>query len=202
MAEQVESKHWIGGEWVRSGTQKNSINPANGKTIGTFHDGGSAEAQAAITAARQAFREGPWRHDPMLRSTALSHLADAYQARLKEVIDTLCLENGKTRYEATFEAQFIIRGLRFAAGLATQAFGRVMDATPGHLLAPAGGRRRPDHPLELARVPHDPGAGAGTCRRLHRRGEDALAGRSEFRIGKRDHRERDGDPQGRGQPLH
>ena len=131
MAEQVESKHWIGGEWVRSGTQKNSINPANGKTIGTFHDGGSAEAQAAIDAAKQAFRESPWRHDPMLRSTALSHLADAYQARLKEVIDTLCLENGKTRYEATFEAQFIIRGLRFAAGLATQAFGRVMDATPG-----------------------------------------------------------------------
>ena len=31
-------------------------------------------------------------NDPMLRATALSHLADVYAARLGEVIDTLCHE--------------------------------------------------------------------------------------------------------------
>ena len=33
--------------------------------------------------------------------------------------------------EATFEAGVIVRGLRFAAGLAIQGFGRVMDSVPG-----------------------------------------------------------------------
>ena len=67
----------------------------------------------------------------MLRATALSHLADAYATRLNDVVDTLCLQNGKLRYEASFEANFIIRGLRFAAGLAVQNFGRVVDPRPG-----------------------------------------------------------------------
>ena len=72
-----------------------------------------------------------WRTDQMMRATALSHLADAYAARLSEVIDALCEENGKTRPEATFEASLIIRAFRFAAGLSIHTFGRVMDATPG-----------------------------------------------------------------------
>ena len=46
-------------------------------------------------------------------------------------MDTLCLENGKLRYEAGFEAHFIIRALRFAAGLALHTFGRVLDPRPG-----------------------------------------------------------------------
>ncbi len=133
MAQQHKAAHWIDGEWVTSGVEKESINPADGKAIGTYSDGGAAEAERAIQAAHTAFRGGTWRLDPMLRTTALSHLADAYAGRLKDVIDTLCMENGKTRYEATFEAQFIIRGLRFAAGLATQTFGRVMDTIPGRM---------------------------------------------------------------------
>ncbi len=38
------------------------------------------------------------------------HMADAYAARLNDVIDTLCLENGKTRPEAAFEADRIVSG--------------------------------------------------------------------------------------------
>ena len=125
------AKHWIGGEWVSTGPERDSINPATGRVIGTYHDGGGEAAQAAIDAAAAAFRRSGWASDPMLRATALSHLADAYAARLGEVVDTLCLENGKLRYEAGFEANFIIRGLRFAAGLAVQNYGRVVDPRPG-----------------------------------------------------------------------
>jgi len=131
MMEQRRARHWIGGEFIDSGVEKQSINPADGKAIGTFTDGGAAVAQAGIDAALKAFKPEAWRCDPMLRTTALSHLADAYAARLQDVIDTLCLENGKTRPEATFEANVIIRGLRFAAGLATHTFGRVLDTIPG-----------------------------------------------------------------------
>ena len=131
LTEQRHVRHWIDGEWVSSSPERQSFDPATGEVIGTFCDADGTVAQAAIQAAAHAFRQGPWRHDPMARATALGHLADAYAARLDDVIDTLCLENGKVRYEATFEARFIIRALRFAAGLAVNSFGRVTDPRPG-----------------------------------------------------------------------
>ena len=131
MPEQRRAKNWIGGAWSGQGVEKPSVNPADGSTFGTYADGGVQTAQAAINAAAAAFAVETWRCDPMLRTAALSHMADAYAARLSEVIDTLCLENGKTRPEATFEASLIIRALRFAAGLATHTFGRAADTIPG-----------------------------------------------------------------------
>jgi betaine-aldehyde dehydrogenase len=124
-------RHWVGGEWVQSGPERESIDPATGQVIGTYCDGGAEVAQLAIDAARAAFRRGGWADDPLARSAALSHLADAFAARLEDVADTLCRENGKMRGEASFEASFIVRCLRFQAGLATQLFGRVMDVRPG-----------------------------------------------------------------------
>jgi betaine-aldehyde dehydrogenase len=125
------AKHWINGEWQAIGRETNSINPADGKQIGSYFDGGGAAAQAAIDAAFAAFHTEDWRRDGMARATALSHLADVFASRLNEVIDTLCLENGKLKAEATYEAAYIPRSLRFAAGLATQIFGRVLDPVPG-----------------------------------------------------------------------
>ncbi len=131
MGMQRNVRHWIGGEWVGDAFEGQSVNPATGEVIGAFAEGGREVAESAIQAARKAFRAEPWPHDPMLRAAALSHMADAYAARLQEVIDTLCLENGKVRGEATFEATFIIRALRYASGLATQSHGRAFDPKPG-----------------------------------------------------------------------
>jgi betaine-aldehyde dehydrogenase len=113
------------------GTVRESISPADGAVIGTYWDGGAPVAQAAIDAAKKSFKQDGWRRDHLARSRALSHLADAYEARRGEVIDTLCMENGKVRAEATMESGVILRGLRFNAGLATQNFGRVMESRPG-----------------------------------------------------------------------
>ncbi len=131
METQRTARNWIGGEWVEAGTKRESTNPANGKCIGTYFDADVAVAQSAIDTALAAFKKEGWRTDQMMRATALSHIADAYAARLGDVIDALCEENGKTRPEATFEASLIIRAYRFAAGLSIHTFGHVMDATPG-----------------------------------------------------------------------
>lgn len=131
METQRTARNWIGGEWVEGGTKRESTNPANGNCIGSYFDADAAVAQSAIDAASAAFKKEGWRTDQMMRATALSHLADAYAARLGEVIDALCEENGKTRPEATFEASLIIRAFRFAAGLSIHTFGRVMDTIPG-----------------------------------------------------------------------
>jgi len=125
------ARHWIGGEFVTSGSQQDTINPATGEVIGSYEDGGAEEAQRAIDAAAKAFKQTSWRWDPYLRATALSRLAEAYEARMGEIVETLCTENGKLRGEAGFEAHFIPRALRFATGLAMHNFGRVTDTRLG-----------------------------------------------------------------------
>ncbi len=53
---------YIGGSWARpaKGGRQAVINPATGETIGNAPVGGKAEAEAAISAAREAFDHGPW----------------------------------------------------------------------------------------------------------------------------------------------
>ncbi|MEU3508256.1 aldehyde dehydrogenase family protein [Streptomyces longwoodensis] len=131
MTEQIAVRHFIGGTRVGSDRTSNSINPATGEVIGTYADADRAVGQAAIDAARSTFLDSDWRLDAMRRSTALSHLADAYAERMDDVIATLCRENGKLRGEAAFEANFIVRALRFASGLALHTFGRVSDTQAG-----------------------------------------------------------------------
>ena len=131
MAEMRKARHLIGGEWRQIGPEKPSINPADGKTIGSYFDGGEEAANAAIDAAFEAFHKETWRGDHIVRATAISHLADAFANRLDELVETLCLENGKLKAEARYEVEHIVRSLRFAAGLATQIFGRVLDPVPG-----------------------------------------------------------------------
>lgn len=126
-----QARHWIGGQWSDSGNRRESLDPATGEAIGHYFDGNADTAQAAIDAARQAFQASPWRDDIHLRAKVLARLADAYEARLPEVIDTLCAENGKVRGEATFEASLIPRAFRFAVGLAMHTFGRVLQTRPG-----------------------------------------------------------------------
>jgi betaine-aldehyde dehydrogenase len=113
------------------GHQTREHQPATGEVIGHYADGNAETAQAAIDAAQTAFETGPWREDPFLRATALCRLADAYEARTGEIIETLAIENGKMKYEAGFEAHFIPRALRFATGLAMHNFGRVAEIRPG-----------------------------------------------------------------------
>jgi betaine-aldehyde dehydrogenase len=124
-------EHWIGGEFDQSGGEGVSLNPATGEQIGTYADGDAATMRAAIDAAEAVFLAGGWAEDHMLRSAALSHLADAFVAARQELIGTLMLENGKLRAEAAREVTHVDRGLRFAAGLAAQPYGRVLDPRPG-----------------------------------------------------------------------
>ncbi len=131
MTGEGRARHWIGGEWLTEGVERRSINPANGKVIGSYWDGGAPAARLAIEAAARSFADDSWRRDHLARSAALSHLADAYESRMPELVDILCLENGKVRGEAQMETGIILRSLRFNAGLATQIFGRVLETQPG-----------------------------------------------------------------------
>ena len=127
----MHARSWINGAWHDSDTPRVSIDPATGAVLGHYHDATLALVAAAIDYAYDCFHTSGWKTDSFLRSTALSHLADAYEANLPEVIDTLSTENGKLVGEAAFEASLVPRALRFAAGLAMHTFGRVTEARPG-----------------------------------------------------------------------
>lgn len=52
------ARHWIDGAWLDSARRGQSFDPASGQPIGTYADGGRAEADAAIAAAVRAFEDG------------------------------------------------------------------------------------------------------------------------------------------------
>jgi betaine-aldehyde dehydrogenase len=131
MSAQLSASHWIGGEWVDSPTRQASINPATGEEIGTYADGGASEALRAIEVARQVFIQGRWRGDRRLRAQVLNEMADRFESRSEDLINILCLENGKIKDEARFEVSMAPSKLRFYAALALSDFGRAMEVSPG-----------------------------------------------------------------------
>ena len=52
----------INGQWVaaRSGATRDILNPADNQVIAKATDSGAADAEDAVTAAREAFDQGPW----------------------------------------------------------------------------------------------------------------------------------------------
>jgi Aldehyde dehydrogenase family len=99
--------HWISGEWVDSEKRMESINPANGETIGTYTEAGQATATRAIAAALKAFRETDWRKNRPLRAKVLNDMADRFEARADDLVEILTLENGKIKPEAQFELSMV-----------------------------------------------------------------------------------------------
>ncbi len=58
------AQHWIDGRWTGSGSVLESISPADGTVVGSFYDGGEAEASAAVDAAAAAFETTEWARTP------------------------------------------------------------------------------------------------------------------------------------------
>jgi betaine-aldehyde dehydrogenase len=123
------AKHWIDGEWVGSDTVSESINPATGEALGSWADGGEAEARAAVAAARRAFDTTPWARDPGLRHRALTEMAERFDAHAEELGVLITKENGKK--EGPLEATFPGVTLRHTAAQALTDTGIAAEVAPG-----------------------------------------------------------------------
>lgn len=139
----LDARHLIDGHWQPSadGRTAASIDPATGETIGTLADGGRAEAQAAIAAARRAFDTTPWPQSPRVRQNVLLQWADRLERRT-DLAALLTRENGKVLREARGEMAGAISEIRYYAGLARHMPGHFMEVEPGAYAAtlrePAG----------------------------------------------------------------
>lgn len=127
------AEHWIGGQWRVSSDNRmsESLNPATGKAIASFCDGGATEAAAAVAAARQALDNSDWAHMPRLREKVLLQFADKIEAKLPELAKLLTAENGKLLAEALGELNASVSELRYYAGLSRNIFGRITELEPG-----------------------------------------------------------------------
>ncbi len=127
------ARHLINGEWVDSGIEAESVNPATGENIGRYVKAGAEEAESAIAVAKDVFRDSDWRFDRQLRARVLNSMADAFEARSEELVELLALENGKIKPEARFEVGLSGPTLRFNAALALTDTGRAAEPVRGRI---------------------------------------------------------------------
>ncbi len=121
---------YVDGEWrlARDGATRDLQNPANGETIATIAEGGAADAEAAIAAARRAFDDGPWGGTSAAeRAALLFKLADAIDANRDELMRIDTLNGGKPLRETEYDAIDAANCFRYYAGLATKPHGQTFD---------------------------------------------------------------------------
>ena len=79
-----EGAHLINGDWVQSTSTFDRVSPSHGTVVSRCAEGGEAETQAAIAAARQAFDAGIWsRISGKERANVLLKVADLIEADRK-----------------------------------------------------------------------------------------------------------------------
>lgn len=92
----TELKHFINGEFVGSASGKTfrNINPATGEQISLVHEGGEAEINQAVQAARAAFTQ--WGAMPQAeRSALLLAVADGVKRRFGDFLQAEVADTGK-----------------------------------------------------------------------------------------------------------
>ncbi|RJF90848.1 aldehyde dehydrogenase family protein [Sphingomonas cavernae] len=124
--------HFIGGEAVSADAPNASINPSNtDEVVAHFPDGGAAEVDQAVQAARKAF-PGWASASPEVRSDLLDKVGATVMARAKELGELLAREEGKTLAEATGEVMRAARIFKYFAGEALRRHGQTLESTrPG-----------------------------------------------------------------------
>ena len=128
-------KMFVGGKWVaaQSGKTFETRDPGEGKVLATVAAGDSAEVDAAVAAAQEAFRKSGWA--TMLandRAVILHRLADLITKRQDILVEIESLDVGKPRGQAAaFDIPHSAQTFRYYADLAVQTRRREPIAVSG-----------------------------------------------------------------------
>ena len=124
--------HYINGERVKADVPHESLNPSDTReVVATFPDGGQAEVDAAVDAARTAFRA--WSNaSPEVRADMLDKVGELILARRNDLGKLLSREEGKTLPEGIGEVTRAGRIFKYFAGEAVRRHGQNLDSVrPG-----------------------------------------------------------------------
>jgi acyl-CoA reductase-like NAD-dependent aldehyde dehydrogenase len=126
------SQNYYGNRWQNgSGHLGFSYDPATWQPVAQYSCATQVDAEEAITAARYAFDNGTWPHQPRLRAEILYEFAERLQARMHEIQPWLVQLNGKLVKEARGEIGAAISELKYYAGLTRNLWGRVAEIDDG-----------------------------------------------------------------------
>lgn len=135
---QRDTRLLIDGEWTaaHAGQTFESVDPSTGQVIARLAQGGAADIDAAVAAARKAF-EGPWRASkPVERQRLLLAMADLIEAHSEELAYLQSLEFGGPISVVCAGMGRPTGLLRFYAGLATAIHGDTIEnSLPGAFLS-------------------------------------------------------------------
>ncbi len=124
-------KLFIGGNWLKASSGKafESLNPATGKSIGSFESASVVDMERAVQAAKKAFPA--WKNVPAPhRGKILLKLARLLEENKERIAKSLTEEMGKALSEARGDVQEAIDIAEYMAGEGRRFFGHT---TPSEL---------------------------------------------------------------------
>ncbi|KAI9690594.1 MAG: hypothetical protein M1820_009989 [Bogoriella megaspora] len=128
---------FINNEWVKSqsGEKITSINPTDESEIASVYAAGPEDVDAAVTAARKAFRAPTWRDMASSERGDLMYKLSALVEKHSETLASIeTWDNGKPYSVALGEDVAEVAGtLKYYAGYADKIHGQVIDTTPAKL---------------------------------------------------------------------
>jgi aldehyde dehydrogenase (NAD+) len=128
----------IGGQWVHalSGKMFDSVNPATGKVIAQLAEGGAADVDRAVAAARTAF-EGPWsKFKPFDRQALMLKIADVFEKHFDDLALLETLDMGAPIARTSTYKRWVVQALRFYAGQAVALAGETPhNSFPGDMFS-------------------------------------------------------------------
>lgn len=119
----------IGGEWVEASTNAyfESFNPFTGKPWALVPRAAAADVDAAVAAARGAFRSSSWRAlSATRRGGLLRKLGDLVAERADELAELETRDNGKLINEMSAQLNYMPQWFHYFGGLADKIEGRVI----------------------------------------------------------------------------
>ncbi|MCQ8187105.1 aldehyde dehydrogenase [Streptomyces rugosispiralis] len=133
---ELPGEHLIdGADEAGGGDTFSVVSPRDGRVLTEVADGGAAEVDAAVAAARRAFDTGPWpRMAPGDRGRLLVRIADLLEEHRSELALTVSLEMGKPITDAhDIELRAVINTFRWYGQLADKLTDESPHTTPDAL---------------------------------------------------------------------
>ena len=126
---------FIGGRWVeaQSGKRREVIDPSTGRVITTVAEGGLADLEAAVAAARKAFDQGDWaRMSGRERARTLLRVAEIMRRRTDELVQTESVDVGKpVTFSRVVDVQTVIEEYEYYAAQAQVREGSFREVPGG-----------------------------------------------------------------------
>jgi betaine-aldehyde dehydrogenase len=128
----VNRSCYYGGAWhaPKSGREADTINPGTGESLGKVADAGAADVDAAVAAAKAAFKE--WRNVlPLERAKMLRRIAEVLRRHAEELAMIDAVDCGNPVAEMVSDAMIAAAQTEFFAGFVTEMKGASIPMGPG-----------------------------------------------------------------------